>query len=86
MPNDLFTTPYASDSRIIRLNLDNKESSILVIDRKNPSHIMEAKAFVMEVNGSINCLNQNRVVCTTFGNEREQYEFAIDDIAIYRSL
>ncbi|WP_460967879.1 hypothetical protein [Spirosoma migulaei] len=47
---------------------------------------MEAKAFVMEVNGSTNCLNQNRVVCTTFGNERERYEYNIDDIAIYRSL
>jgi hypothetical protein len=86
MPNDLFTTPSASDSRIIRLNLATRGSSILVIDRKNPQHIMEAKAFVTEVTGSTNSLNQNRVVCTTFGNEQERYEYAIDDIAIYRSL
>ncbi|GAB3791027.1 hypothetical protein GCM10028818_61810 [Spirosoma horti] len=86
MPNHLFITPYASDSWAIRQNLDAKESSILVIDRKNPNHIMEAKAYGRDVNGSTDSLNQNRVVCTTFGNELERYEYDIDDIAIYRSL
>lgn len=74
---------YPSDGRIIRRHVEAKDSSILVIERANPGHLMNPMKFVDEDSDGMN--NRNRILCSTFGNKLETAEYNLEDIEIYRS-
>ncbi|AUD05904.1 hypothetical protein [Spirosoma pollinicola] len=79
------TRQYHSDTQLIRKNLDQKRSSILVVERGNPEPILTLEGYVNESNSGPSSLNRNRVRCSTFGHEEQVREYDIDDIQIYRS-
>lgn len=84
MSTQPIASQYSSDSQILRKNLDQKQSSILVVERGNPEPIMTLEGYVDERNSDSN--SRNRVLCSLFGNEEEKREYNLDDIQIYRSL
>lgn len=86
MPKSKPDAQQTADSRTIRRNLDEQGSSLLVIERENPGHILVTVAYAKDHNALVYSVNRNRVVCTTFGNELERFEYDIDNLAIYRSF
>jgi hypothetical protein len=84
MSTQPIASQYSSDSQLLRKNLDQKQSSILVVERGNPEPIMTLEGYVDERNSDSN--SRNRVRCSLFSNEEEKRGYNLDDIQIYRSL
>ena len=85
MSTQPITSQYNSDSEILRMNLDQKRSAILVVERDKPEAIMTLEGYVNEEKWAPNGLNRNRVRCSLLGNEEQKRDYDIDDIQIYRS-